>query len=387
MNTISTRVQPTRRKHVALYSSDVALREQIAGRLDALAIYDVHVDASEAFLNSVRGDERPNVVILDVDDGQLLANPAILAARSARGAAPLIAISSELKPEHMRNLVRLNAADWLRKPVQIKELINAVTVQDSGERGVKSRITTFISASGGAGATTMALSAAAYLAQRSPQKAAATCLVDLDFQSANCGSYLNLVNEFELNSIVTQPERLDVELLDVIKLTHEPGFTIYSFERPGLPFDPNAAEFVFRLLDLVAYHFEEVVIDLPNLETPWQHSVLSTSDEIFIVFELNIASLRQAKRLHKRVRELRGNNANVTFVANKQKRKWFGNIFSRGELRKIFKVSTVRAVALDSELLTDALNRAMLASEIQPRARFNKDVKRIFRERLDAKPD
>src|SRR5439155_21041003 len=124
--------------------------------------------------------------------------------------------------------VRLNAADWLRKPFDNKELINAVSFHDSGTAASKSRVITFISASGGAGATTLALAAAEYLAKKSADAAAGTCLVDLHYQHANCSSYLNLYNEFDLASVIAQPDRLDVELMDIIKLMRAPGFTLYS---------------------------------------------------------------------------------------------------------------------------------------------------------------
>ncbi|WP_265517347.1 AAA family ATPase [Nitratireductor luteus] len=385
MNAINQKVLPTRRKRIALFSSDQKFRSEVAQRLDALAIYEVQVADAREFLRGAPGDLRPSVIILDVGEGEMLGDPSITAVRSSWGAVPLIAVSAELKPEQMRNLVRINASDWLKKPFDGKDLLNAVTFHDSGDQAVKSRIITFIGASGGAGATTLALAAADYFAGSSPGKAEDTCLVDLDFQSACCSAYLNLSNEFDLEAIVSHPERLDVELMDVIKLSRKPGFTLYSFERPGLPYEPTGADFVFRLLDLVAYRFEEVIIDLPNLETPWHNSVLSTSDEIFIVFELNIASLRLAKRLHRKVRELRGNSASITLIANKHKRKLFGNHFSQRELEKVFKAPNIRSVALDGALLTDALNRAMLPTEVHARARFNKDLKNIFRERLHAK--
>lgn len=243
---------------------------------------------------------------------------------------------------------------------------------------------TFIGASGGAGATTLALAAADHVSSKSPERAAATCVVDLDFQRANCGTYLNLQNEFDMDGIVGNPDRLDVELMDIIKLTREPGFTLYSFERPELPFEAAGPDFVFKLLDLAAYRFDDVIIDLPNVETPWRDTVLSTSDEIFLVFELNIASLRHAKRLYTRIRELRGSAANVTLVANKRKRKWFGNHFSNRELEKIFKVKRIKAVSLDIPLMTDALNRALLPREVHSRTRFSKETRAIFKERLDA---
>ncbi|TPI35050.1 AAA family ATPase [Mesorhizobium sp. B2-1-8] len=383
MNAINTKVLPTKRKQVALFSSDPNFKREVATRLDALAIYDVRVAETGDFLKGPPADTRPGIVILDLGNGELLGKPGIVEARALWATVPLIAVSDELTSEQTRVLVRMNASDWLHKPLDGKELLNAVTFHDSGNQGAKSRIITFISASGGAGATTLALSAAEFLASKSTERAASTCLVDLDFQSANCGAYLNLFNQFDLAGIIGQPERLDVELMDVIKLSRPSGLTLYAFERPQLPFEPQGADFVFRLLDLVAYRFDDIVIDLPNIETPWHNSVLSTSDEIFIVFELNVASLRQGKRLYKKIRELRGNAVSITLVANKHKRKWFGNHFSRSELEKIFKAPHIKSVGLDNALLADALNRAMLPSEVDGRARFSKDLKKMFRERLD----
>ncbi|MBZ9708144.1 AAA family ATPase [Mesorhizobium sp. ESP7-2] len=383
MNAINTKVTPTKRKQVALFSSDPNFKREVATRLDALAIYDVRVAETGDFLKGPPADTRPGIVILDLGNGELLGRPGIVEARALWATVPLIAVSDELTSEQTRVLVRMNASDWLHKPLDGKELLNAVTFHDSGNQGAKSRIITFISASGGAGATTLALSAAEFLASKSTERAASTCLVDLDFQSANCGAYLNLFNQFDLAGIIGQPERLDVELMDVIKLSRPSGLTLYAFERPQLPFEPQGADFVFRLLDLVAYRFDDIVIDLPNIETPWHNSVLSTSDEIFIVFELNVASLRQGKRLYKKIRELRGNAVSITLVANKHKRKWFGNHFSRSELEKIFKAPHIKSVGLDNALLADALNRAMLPSEVDGRARFSKDLKKMFRERLD----
>lgn len=383
MNAINTKVTPTKRKQVALFSSDPNFKREVATRLDALAIYDVRVSETSDFLKGPPAETRPGIVILDLGNGELLGRAGIVEARALWASVPLIAVSDELTSEQTRVLVRMNASDWLHKPLDGKELLNAVTFHDTGNQGTKSRIITFISASGGAGATTLALSAAEFLASKSAERAASTCLVDLDFQSANCGAYLNLFNQFDLAGIIGQPERLDVELMDVIKLSRPSGLTLYAFERPQLPFEPHGSDFVFRLLDLVAYRFDDIVIDLPNLETPWHNSVLSTSDEIFIVFELNVASLRQGKRLYKKIRELRGNAVSITLVANKHKRKWFGNHFSRSELEKIFKAPHIKSVALDNALLTDALNRAIPPSEVDGRARFNKDLKRMFKERLD----
>lgn len=52
MNAINTKVTPTKRKQVALFSSDANFKREVATRLDALAIYDVRVSETDDFRNN-----------------------------------------------------------------------------------------------------------------------------------------------------------------------------------------------------------------------------------------------------------------------------------------------------------------------------------------------
>jgi pilus assembly protein CpaE len=123
----------------------------------------------------------------------------------------------------------------------------------------------------------------------------------------------------------------------------------------------------------------QVVIDLPRLETPWFSEVVSGSDVVFVVFELNIPSLRQARQILKRVREARGGSENVLPIANKAKFKLLGNPISRKDVAKVFTNGAVFSVARDDALATDALNRAMLPPEISKRSKFVKEATHVFR--------
>ena len=84
MNAIDTRVLPTRRKQVALFSSDPQLKREVATRLEALAIYDVRVQEGTDFLKGPPVDTRPGIVILDLGNGELLGKPGIVEAREGR---------------------------------------------------------------------------------------------------------------------------------------------------------------------------------------------------------------------------------------------------------------------------------------------------------------
>ncbi|RUX99353.1 pilus assembly protein, partial [Mesorhizobium sp. M2A.F.Ca.ET.040.01.1.1] len=93
MNAIDTRVLPTKRKQVALFSADANFKRDVTTRLDALAIYDVKVSDAAEFLKGPPVDSRPGIIILDLGNGALLGNPAIVEARAAWASVPLIAIS------------------------------------------------------------------------------------------------------------------------------------------------------------------------------------------------------------------------------------------------------------------------------------------------------
>jgi pilus assembly protein CpaE len=369
----------TRRKPIAVFSSDKTFLAETVSRLNALAIYDVLEGEPRAFLAGRPPQGRPTLVVLDIAQGELLTDPQLPTAKEMWGDTPILAVSAELGSDKVRQLVRLGAVDWFRKPVDAKELINSVIQHDGLSKVGESRVSTFISATGGAGATTMALAAAAVLAKKAkaPDE---TSVVDLDFEGASCSSYLNLVNEFDLDNVVNQPGRLDIELLDVIKLERDPGITLFSFERAEMPFTRNGRDFVLRLLDLAAFRYHDVIIDMPNLSTPWFNDVLRNSNRIFVVCEFNIPSLRQARRLVRRIREQRGNSDTVTIIVNKDSRSLFGRPISRKDAEKIFADKEVHTIVRDDALMNEALNRALLPSDISPRSRTVKQIKKLFDE-------
>jgi len=364
------------RRGVAVFTADKELRSRLVAKLKSLGRYEVREDDPQAFLAATRGAGQGGLVVFDVGDGTLLDDPRLYTLRERLSEHQLIVISSALSPERVRHVVRLQAADWLQTPFTDAEFEASLVQVEGSLAGLGSRVSTFIGATGGAGATTMSLMAAYLLARKSA--AGETGLVDLDFQSASCGAYLNLGKELDLDALLAGPERLDTELLDLIKLDRPPGIALYSFERPGLYFAPNANRLVLRLLDQVALKYRDVVIDLPNLEVPWFDDVVSHSDNIFVVFETNVPSLRQARRLVTQIKEKHGAHLNVVPIANKTTFKLIGNTISRGDIAKMLGNVKFHTVSRDEELMTDALNRALIAPEISQRAKMVKEFSHIF---------
>ena len=360
---------------VAIYSADPALRSTIATMLGAA--YEATQGDAETFLGGRGGKTAPSAIILDVGDGTMLGDARLGVARDRAGATPIIVLSRDMPADRARQLVRLRAVDWLEQPFESNDLAGALAHAVGPSRQGAGRVVTFVSASGGAGATTLALMAAQHLADGAGP--GQTCLVDLDFQQASCGAYLNLINEFDLSGVAAQPERLDTELLETIKLERNSKLALYSFERPDLSFAASGRDFVLRLLDLASLAHQQVVIDLPRLATPWFPDVVRGSDIVFVVFELNIPSLRQARQVLQRVREARGNGEKVYPIASKNTFKLIGNPISRKDVAKIFTSGEVFSVARDDALAGEALNRGLLPSDISRRSKLVREAEHVFR--------
>lgn len=308
--------------------------------------------------------------LLDVGDGSVLDTPVIARLQAALNGAPLVVVSAPLSPERTRQLLRLGAVDWLQSPYSDGDVVAALA-QAAGS-AKSAFVATFIPASGGAGATSMALIAAGLLGRQS--KTGHTAIVDLDFQSANCAAYLNASNGFDLEALIDNPARLDGELLETMKQSREPRLSLYSFERPSLHFHPTGAQFVLRLLDVAATANGIVLIDLPNLRTAWFDDVVRHSDKVFIVAELNVPSLGHARRLLAEIVALRGGSTDIETIINKAEFKLFGNVIARGDVEKMLPNVPFHTVAFDPETMGDAVNRGLLPTELAPRSRLVKEA-------------
>lgn len=374
---------PKQRKTLSIFSSDPAFRSELAGSLERAGVYAT-TEADSASFVAARGNlARSDVIVLDVGDGVLLDDPRLATVRERHANVPFFVVSEALSADRTRQVVRLQARDWLQKPFNDTEFLATLTRFEAAANAEQSRVTTVIGATGGAGATTMALMTMAQLAKGAPDGAVA--LADLDFQTASSSSYLNVQSEFDIDAIAANPERLDVELLDTIKLHHAPNMALYSFERPLLNFSPVAKRFVLGLLDLLSARYRDVVVDLPNLATPWFDDVVRHSDCVVVVFEVNIPSMRLANRLLRRITEIRGSQSGVRALANKASFKLFGNSISRRDVTKLLGVDRFDEVVRDDALLIDSLNRAMLPTEIAGRSNFVRQTHRFLNKALGAR--
>lgn len=240
--------------------------------------------------------------------------------RMVGSSCAVLVITSGFSPAAARILFQLKVSDFLVKPVQTSELVRAcnnVLKSPGDETQVEPQFLSFMPASGGVGCTVLALETAQILNRHGASMGRHTCVVDLNFQQGSCAEYLDLEPRFDITEIENAPERLDRQLLDVMLSKHESGLSIIA-----APYQPSEmrsfkAALVVRLLDLVSAYFDYVVIDLPRIWFPWTETVLMGSNKLFIVADMNVPSIRNAKRLLAAVDEKVGQQVDAKVLVNR----------------------------------------------------------------------
>jgi pilus assembly protein CpaE len=298
----------------------------------------------------------------------------------AFGRAPVIVLADAFDDALVRWLLQIRVSDFLRKPVEPKEVLKAciralkatASLPDDG-----SRILSFLSPAGGVGTTTLAIEAAMLLRKAGPKDADSTCLVDLDFQNGTCADYLDLEPRLDLDEIGPHPERLDLQLLEVMFSRHGSGLCLLAPKgRPAAPPALDAAV-VTRLLDLVSSRFENVIIDLPRSWEPWTDQVLLGSNRVYVVTDMTVPGLRLGRRM---AAALSGRLPDVrprVIVNRFEQQLLFGTGLRRADVERALEGFLEGTVSNNYKLVREAIDRGLTLDDVKPGSNVSADLKRI----------
>lgn len=240
--------------------------------------------------------------------------------RMVDGSTAIIVISDGFSPAAARILIQLKVSDILVKPVQTSDLVrscnNAMKVNSAGTQ-VEPRFLSFIPASGGVGSTSLAIEAASILNSHGMKFGRTTCIVDLNFQHGACAEYLDLEPRFDISEIENAPERLDRQLLDIMLSHHSNGLAVICAPTQPTEMRSFKSALVIKLLDLVSAYFDNVVIDLPRTWFPWTETVLAGSDQVYVIADMTVPSIRQSHRMVQAIEDRIGKNSEPRVIVNR----------------------------------------------------------------------
>jgi len=222
-----------------------------------------------------------------------------LAARPADRRPPLVVVGSTNDTNAMRLAMQAGARDLLPTPLVEADLISALARIERDHKAVSSghegKITAFMNAKGGCGATFLACNVAHVLVAQSEQRVA---LVDLDLQFGTIPLYFDLFPKRGLLQAIENLEGLDETALKGYLARHGSGLDILgNAAEDALPVGNVSAEAVQTLLNVAVRSHQHVIVDLPRRIDPVTARVIDRSQHIVLVVQQSVTVLRDATRL------------------------------------------------------------------------------------------
>jgi len=274
--------------------------------------------------------------------GFLILGPSFATEAALRGVEKLLALDQRLGAVLVANVA---TAPLLRAAMRagLKDVVEAPLTEQkiselSGEfaRELKPRtvgstlpaqaaiaregsIVTVISAKGGSGKTVVATNLAMLLAQNhDPNR---VCIVDADLQFGDVCLVLQLEPRLTVVNAAHEMHRLDKVLLESLLTRHPSGLRVLAAPLEPAFADEISTGALMEILGLLRQMFDYVVVDTASLLDELLLSLLERSDQVLMVVDMDLPSVKNAKLALETLRLLKFPTDKVQLVLNRSNAK------------------------------------------------------------------
>lgn len=242
--------------------------------------------------------ELPEVVIFEVGPDPNKALESIQTMQRSPS-CPEIFITSA-SPKMMKKVLKMGIREFFSPPIRKEEVeIAFARYKENLKHGKPKKnkygkILSVLGSKGGMGSTTVAVNLAVALAHT--DDSVRIGLVDLNLEFGDIPLFLDIEPAHTIADVSQNVLRLDAELLSSAMIKHVSGIYIL-----GPPSSPEEAEIITpdgikRIFDLMRGMFDYIVVDANRSFDQIAMIALGLSENVFVITQLDLASLKNAKR-------------------------------------------------------------------------------------------
>jgi pilus assembly protein CpaE len=278
------------------------------------------------FFGDVISESPPDLLIISLDADKVKALALVSQLVQDHPRTPVLVISND--NQAILQCLQRGARHFLTQPVVLEDLL--VTLRKvQGEAGMTtpgvpthggggrqaSQIIAVLGSRGGVGCTTLAVNLAAILASNPAHN---VVLADLDLALGDCDIALDMMADHTLADLALNIEKLDMNFIKRSLLKHQ-DTGLYLLAHPIQMADVGMIQpaHVERVLNLLRINFSHLVIDLSKGLTPTDLVALDLADQILLMAQLELSSLRNVVRMLMTLNVQEGLAEKVRVVVNR----------------------------------------------------------------------
>lgn len=275
-----------------------------------------HNGGLEGAIESYKSNPTPNLIIVETSLPTDEISPALERLAEVCDATTRLIVLGHVNDVLLyRELIRSGVSEYLVLPATPQAIVNAISDLFAAEGAAPiGRTIGFISAKGGAGASTVSHNVAWAISQHLRQD---VLILDMDLPFGTAGLNFNQDPPHGIADAINSNGKVDHTMLD--RLMSKAANHINLLTAPAMldkTFDIAERDFE-QILELAQKTTPVVILDIPHAWTAWIRHTLATIDEIVIVAEPDLANLRNAKNLSDSIKALRPTESEPLLVVNK----------------------------------------------------------------------
>jgi pilus assembly protein CpaE len=307
---------------LAIVDPNDSAREKLKSMLLSLDIVWLEAECSRyEFFADVVGQTNPDIGVVCVDSDPEKALRLIGELRQQSPDCSIVVVSSSSDGQLILKAMRAGAKEFVTHPIKIEDLLNSLDRignarygRGEGGRSRSCTVITIAGATGGVGATSLAVNLGCTLAA-DPQNTVA--LIDLDLALGDADVFLDTIPDYTLVDVAQNIARLDITLLKRSLTKHASG--LYLLPRPVQLQDTQliSPDDLTRVLSLLKATFTHLIIDTSKSYNALDMVALEAANHTLLVTQLDLPCLRNVVRLMMSFDELPEVKDKVKIVVNR----------------------------------------------------------------------
>ncbi|WP_244640215.1 AAA family ATPase [Devosia pacifica] len=334
-----------------------------------------HNGGLEGAIETYRSNPTPNLIIVETSAApEEIPNALERLAEVCDASTRVILLGHVNDVRLYRDLIRSGISEYIVLPSTAANVVASITdIFASDNAAPIGRTIGFVAAKGGAGSSTIAHNVSWAISQTLRQD----CLVlDMDLAFGTAGLNFNQDPPHGLADAVLANQKIDQTMLD--RLMSKAANHINLLTAPvalDQTFDFEEREFE-QIVEMSQKSMPIVVLDIPHAWNAWVRHTLATVDEVVIVAEPDLASLRNAKNLADAMRALRPTEGAPQLVLNKVGVPRRPEI-SSDEFASSIECELLSQIGFDAALFGTAANNGQMIAEISASNKINEHFRTI----------
>lgn len=387
-------------KNVLLISADASVGAVVGKALAGMEGLKLRTEMST--LAGLNGEAAAiaagkDIIIFETTDDETADVEAIRALKAAHqvGGMLLALADSGITLSRVRALAQAGVDEVMPLPLaaeevgsHVQKLIDRAAHARASEPERRGRVIAVAQARGGVGATTVAVNLANDLVgqpgflNRRPTHSVA--ILDLDLQFGSVGAMLDLPEQNALLELALEGAIPDAEFLARTMSSLPNGLKVLPAPSKFMPLDSLHPPQIAAMLDMLRQANDFVVVDLPHALGGWMEPVLKRADELIIVSDTSVPSVRHCRRL---IDFFTADNPDlpVRIVINHEKRALFSSSVQK-EVQKALNRKLDHWLPHDPGAARASADRGKPLAQVAPRSQLGKAISRLARQTLSEFP-